>query len=539
MPVTPKKLSDAQEKDASLNKSEKLGSDQATNSGKSDKTGENSATSKKNGAKKQNASKAKKAERKVRVKINSRVVFAPGGKGSHAVQKKETGFASMFKAKAAPPPPSIGVAKSHVYQGTKPTADPHKASGGAEQALKEWVPDARNDPYAYWRVVKQAAAKQAKAKKLLTAVERVVGNLIHCVHSKPFVPPEAQKHHAPEFDLVTVEEFKLICNAARVVCLKEETLVNVEPPCKVFGDIHGQVSDLIQFFRQYGAPSHRVGDINICKYIFIGDFVDRGAYSLEVLLILLCLKLRYHPHIILLRGNHEERMMNQQFGFVDEIQTRLGSKAGKTLYEDEIYPFFQVLPLAATIDKRILCIHGGPGLHVRKLEDIRKIKRPLKHETFRMVPGDDQQNMIVDLMWSDPTNIKGLSKDKDLTFNSSLEQLGRCPWSGMGFNYDRAVGTRFGPDVIERFCKENDLDLIIRAHECVDRGWQIYAEGRAITLFSAPKYGGGEDAVNSGAILEVSRALNIQCKAISAGDTKGVWSNTQKLDRGRGHGSSH
>jgi hypothetical protein len=96
------------------------------------------------------------------------------------------------------------------------------------------------------------------------------------------------------------------------------------------------------------------------------------------------------------------------------------------------------------------------------------------------------------------------------------------------------TGTRFGPDIIDRFCKDNKIDLLIRAHECVDRGWQVYAEGHGITLFSAPKYGGGEDAVNSGAILEVSRDLHVQCKAISAGDTAGVWSNTDKLDKGRG-----
>ena len=114
-----------------------------------------------------------------------------------------------------------------------------------------------------------------------------------------------------------------------------------------------------------------------------------------------------------------------------------------------------------------------------------------------------------------------------------MEHMGRCPWSGQAFNFERAVGTRFGPDIIDGFCKDNKIDLLIRAHECVDRGWQVYAEGHGITLFSAPKNGGGEDAVNSGAILEVSRDLHVQCKAISAGDTAGVWSNTDKLDKSR------
>jgi len=105
---------------------------------------------------------------------------------------------------------------------------------------------------------------------------------------------------------------------------------------------------------------------NLSIYCYVHTHTHTtGAYSLEVLIVLLCLKLRYHPHVVLLRGNHEEKMMNQQFGFIDEIESRLGSKNGMCLYDDEIYPLFQVLPLAARIDKRILCIHGGPGVHVK------------------------------------------------------------------------------------------------------------------------------------------------------------------------------
>ena len=130
-----------------------------------------------------------------RVKINSRVVFAPGGQGSHAMcsNKKESGFSSMLKkSKPAPAAPSIGVAKSHIYgeTGLKKNKPPEAEGAGAERTLKEWVPDARNAPYAYWRVVKNAAGKQAKAKMLLDAVERVVGTVVHCVHSKPYVPPQ-------------------------------------------------------------------------------------------------------------------------------------------------------------------------------------------------------------------------------------------------------------------------------------------------------------------------------------------------------------
>ena len=99
--------------------------------------------------------------------------------------------------------------------------------------------------------MKQASAKQAKAKLLHDAVERVVDKVVHNVHAAPYVPPISEKSRQPVFDLVSVDEYKLICNAARVVCLKEDTLLEVAPPCKIFGDIHGQISDMLQFFRQY------------------------------------------------------------------------------------------------------------------------------------------------------------------------------------------------------------------------------------------------------------------------------------------------
>ena len=116
--------------------------------------------------KKLNISKKSATERKGKVKINSRVVFAPGGQGGNTMVKKETGFASMFKkSKPAPSAPTIGVAKSHIYgEGNESEAEKGASAGAVEQeSMKEWVPDKRNDPYGYWRVVKQAAEKQSKA----------------------------------------------------------------------------------------------------------------------------------------------------------------------------------------------------------------------------------------------------------------------------------------------------------------------------------------------------------------------------------------
>ena len=149
-----------------------------------------------------------------------------------------------------------------------------------------------------------------------------------------------------------------------------------------------------------------------------------------------------------------------------------------------------------------------------------------------MDPNNETQRKVVDLLWSDPINICGLTKDKDLKFEKNR-------WSGDGYNDHRNNGTYFGPDIVRTFCRRNDIDLIIRAHECVNDGMKVFPEGRLVTIFSAPKYCGHE---NAGAIAEITRHLQIQFKALSATDSDSRWShNTRDLDAPRKedkHGTS-
>jgi hypothetical protein len=141
-----------------------------------------------------------------------------------------------------------------------------------------------------------------------------------------------------------------------------------------------------------------------------------------------------------------------------------------------------------------------------------------------MMPNNETQRKVVDLLWSDPINVCGLTKDKDLDLKN-----GR--WTGDGYNDHRNNGTYFGPDIVRNFCKRNDIDLIIRAHECVNDGMKVFAEGRLVTIFSAPKYCGHE---NAGAIAEITRHLQIQFKALSATDSDSRWSHhTKDLDAPR------
>ena len=105
------------------------------------------------------------------------------------------------------------------------------------------------------------------------------------------------------------------------------------------------------------------------SYVFLGDYVDRGSHSLETICLLLALKVKFPNKIYLLRGNHEDRWINQSFGFFDECESRLGENAElQTSVFNKINNLFEWMPLAGVVDNTILCIHGGIGSSLTKLE---------------------------------------------------------------------------------------------------------------------------------------------------------------------------
>lgn len=128
------------------------------------------------------------------------------------------------------------------------------------------------------------------------------------------------------------------------------------------------------------------------NYLFMGDFVDRGYYSVETFLLLLALKVRYPDRITLIRGNHESRQITQVYGFYDECMRKYGSPA-VWRYCTEIFDY---LSLSAIIDGKIFCVHGGLSPSIQYLDQIRSIDR--KQE----VPHDGP---MCDLLWSDPEGL--------------------------------------------------------------------------------------------------------------------------------------
>jgi len=243
---------------------------------------------------------------------------------------------------------------------------------------------------------------------------------------------------------------------AKKILDAEPTLVDFEGKVTVFGDIHGQFYDLLNIFSINGYPS----GTNPC--VFNGDFVDRGSFSVEVILTLLAWKCLYPQHVFLNRGNHEAQTMNKVYGFEGEVKAK---------YSQFIYELFSSLfcslPLATRLNKKILVVHGG--LFAKDgvtLEEIRKLDR------FREPP---DEGIMCDIMWSDPH-----------------PQAGRSPSK-------RGVGLSFGPDVTKRFLEQNDLALVVRSHECKDEGYEVAHNGQCITVFSAPNY--CDQAGNKGAIV--------------------------------------
>ncbi|XP_042463963.1 serine/threonine-protein phosphatase BSL1 homolog [Zingiber officinale] len=273
-----------------------------------------------------------------------------------------------------------------------------------------------------------------------------------------------------------------LCHAAEQIFRQEPTVLQLKAPVKVFGDLHGQFGDLMRLFDEYGFPS-TAGDITYIDYLFLGDYVDRGQHSLETITLLLALKIEYPDNIHLIRGNHEAADINALFGFRLECIERMGESDGIWAWT-RFNQLFNYLPLAALIEKKIICMHGGIGRSINSVDQIEKLERPINMDVGSIV--------LMDLLWSDPTE------------NDSIEGL-RPNARGPGL-------VTFGPDRVTEFCKRNKLQLIIRAHECVMDGFERFAQGQLITLFSATNYCG--TANNAGAILVVGRGLVIVPKLI-------------------------
>ncbi|KAL6068637.1 Protein phosphatase 2A catalytic subunit B [Balamuthia mandrillaris] len=263
-------------------------------------------------------------------------------------------------------------------------------------------------------------------------------------------------------ELLPETTIKQLCDKLKEILIYESNVLNISAPVTVVGDVHGQFFDVLELFRIGGKPP----DTN---YLFLGDFVDRGFYSVETMTLLVCLKLRYPSRIHLLRGNHESRQITQVYGFYGECMRKYGN-ANVWKYFTNVFDF---LSIAAIIDNKLFAVHGGLSPGIVSVDQIRVLDR------FREVPPDGP---LADLMWSDP------DPDKE------------------GFNASpRGAGYTFGSNVVAKFLRVNNLTHILRAHQLCMDGYQVLFNDQLSTIWSAPNY--CYRCGNVASILEVSDKL--------------------------------
>ncbi|XP_022696783.1 serine/threonine-protein phosphatase PP1-like [Varroa jacobsoni] len=261
---------------------------------------------------------------------------------------------------------------------------------------------------------------------------------------------------------LTEEECISVADQASMIFASEPILLYIEPPINIYGDTHGQFFDLQRVLNAGGYPP-------LSRVLFLGDYVDRGKNSIEVLMLLFIYKILHPQEVHLLRGNHEEARVNSTYGFLSECVNR---------FSFEVYQAFNNcfnnMPIAAIIATRIFCCHGGIVKDLSSLNEIAELSRPQKAPNENVVMGQ--------LMWSDP------NRDSD----------GWCPSS-------RGVGFNFGKTPLWEFLDRFNLDLLARGHEVVQDGYEFFGRRRCVTIFSAPKYCDQFD--NAAAIMRVGEDL--------------------------------
>lgn len=258
-------------------------------------------------------------------------------------------------------------------------------------------------------------------------------------------------------------EISYLCNQVRPILISQPVFLELIPPLTICGDIHGQFFDLLRTFEAGGSPE-------LTNYLFLGDYVDRGEYSISVICLLFAYKIKYPNNFFLLRGNHESALINKEYGFYDECREIYCYSVWR-----EINDVFEWLPISASIDSRILCIHGGISPELKSLDDLRNIKRPTE------IP---EHGLLSDILWSDPDP--------------------RCPEWGES---DRGTSFIFGLRPLKALLSDIGFDLIVRAHQAIDSGYDLpFSPDRSmVTIFGAPNYAG--EFQNKAAMMHISERM--------------------------------
>lgn len=359
----------------------------------------------------------------------------------------------------------------------------------------------------------QSITKNLQSNKLMVA-STSNGHLQSLDQIKVINPNDLKEKFRKQERLVLGEAMELIDNTKTII-FKEPNILRLDAPIVVVGDIHGQYYDLLNLLEEGGDPKDT-------QYLFLGDYVDRGNFSCEVMFLLCILKIFYPNNIYLLRGNHECASVSGHFGFKKECKM----KYGLNIY----YKFcllFQSMPLGAVVSTAygdMFACHGGLSPNLKTLDDIEKLDRFIEPES----------NLnLLDILWSDPIREEKIEDMNDKEFESFMD-------IDFHSNPVRGCSYIFGYKALKEFLKTNHLVCLIRAHEVQEDGFKKHfdpaileahmktlllnksievnsneAESYSskendfpplITIFSAPNY--CDRYENKGAILKIDMALD-------------------------------
>lgn len=237
-----------------------------------------------------------------------------------------------------------------------------------------------------------------------------------------------------------------LCDRVADLLAREPNVLTLQSPLTVVGDVHGQLLDVLKLLRESG----QVWDG--ARYLFLGDYVDRGFSSVETFCLIALLKVLHPDRVFLLRGNHESRRVNQMYGLLNDCMQLYGH-AGLWLRLNEV---FDLLPVAAVVDGSIFCVHGGLSPEIAR---VGRISTDIYRRQEIPVSGP-----FADLCWSDPDDVAHFVPST------------------------RGAGFLFGRGEAEAFLRLNKLDMIARSHQLAMEGYNWHFDKKVVTVWSAPNY---------------------------------------------------
>ncbi|UXI16473.1 tRNA dimethylallyltransferase [Sarcoptes scabiei] len=278
---------------------------------------------------------------------------------------------------------------------------------------------------------------------------------------------------------------KNVCDDVSEIFATESRILKISTPIYILGDIHGNINDLLIFEAQLWPMAPAVTSSNV---LFLGDYVDRGEFSIEVVCYLFAMKILCPIKFHLLRGNHEIRSIQRSFTFEKECSEKYG-RFGPNIFET-FNQVFDLIPFAAIVDESIYCAHGGIPFSLTKIEDLVRLPVVLQDP-------EQEAPAVWEILWSDPmTNIE---------FQELSNFMKKTEHNGYLSNMKRSTAFYFAEKATQNFLKQNNLSHVIRAHEVIEEGFKFNHRGMVLTVFSCSKYCGGPNKAAAIMIEEYDR----------------------------------